>query len=64
MDGFGSISGVIVTSDGQGASFVSVIIKGIRKGTTTNDKGHFQIDNLKPGIYTLTFLCWDTLIVV
>src|SRR5688572_13621822 len=49
----GSISGTIKSSDGNGAPYVNVTLKGINKGTTTNDDGKFEIKRVTPGTYTL-----------
>jgi iron complex outermembrane receptor protein len=49
----GSVSGTIVTADGDPAQYVSVILKGTSKGTTTNADGKFQIRRIAPGAYTL-----------
>lgn len=50
----GSVRGVISTSDGQPAGSVSVLLKGTSRGTTTNNKGEFEIKNIETGSYTLT----------
>jgi iron complex outermembrane receptor protein len=49
----GSIIGTVKTSDGKAASYVSVRISGTKKGTTTDDKGSFELKNIKPGDYNL-----------
>lgn len=50
---FGSINGIIFTSDKNPASNVSVIIKSTRLGTASDNEGHFEFHRLKPGLYTL-----------
>lgn len=49
----GQIQGTITTSDGKPAEFISVVIKGTERGTTTNEKGQFTIKGVKPGAQTL-----------
>ena len=49
----GSIKGVIKTSDGKPASYVSVGLAGTNKGTTTNEEGRYLLTNIKPGSYTI-----------
>lgn len=53
INGVGTIKGVIYTSDGQPAAYVSVLIKNTGKGTVTDAKGNFEIRKLKPGSYIL-----------
>ena len=50
---FGTIKGVVSTTDGQPAAHVSVLIKNTGKGTTTDEKGNFEIEKIKPGVYIL-----------
>lgn len=50
---FGSLKGLVTTSDGKPASFVNVELKENRKGTTTAEDGTFLIKSLAPGTYTL-----------
>jgi iron complex outermembrane receptor protein len=49
----GTITGIVKTSDGKGAGFVSIGLKTAGKSTQTNEDGLFQIKNVKPGSYTL-----------
>lgn len=51
--GAGTIRGVVRTSDGQPAPFVSVGIPALGKGTNTAEDGSFFITGLEPGTYTL-----------
>src|SRR5688572_23691760 len=48
-----SITGTIGTADGKPVSLASIQMREARKGTTTNEQGHFTIDKLQPGTYTL-----------
>lgn len=48
-----TLSGTVLTSDGKPASMVSVIIKELKKGVITNEKGVFQFKNIKEGRYTI-----------
>ncbi len=49
----GSIKGVIKTSDDQPVELVDVILKGSPKGTISNAKGEYKIENINPGVYKL-----------
>ncbi|RZM27831.1 MAG: TonB-dependent receptor [Pedobacter sp.] len=49
----GSLSGVVRTSDGAPAPFVTVLLKDSKKGTTTAENGEYIIKGLKPGSYIL-----------
>lgn len=49
----GSISGTVKTSDGSLAEAVSVAIQGTSKGTTTDQNGHYELRNIKPGSFVL-----------
>lgn len=49
----GNISGIVSTSDGNPAVFVNVILSGTNHGTIVNDKGFFELKNVKPGTYNL-----------
>jgi iron complex outermembrane receptor protein len=49
----GSIRGVIRTSDGQPAAFVSVGIPKLGKGANTAEDGSFHITGIEPGEYEL-----------
>ncbi|MBK0369400.1 TonB-dependent receptor [Flavobacterium agrisoli] len=48
-----SIIGTVSTTDNKQASSISVVLKGTKIGTVTNDVGAYEIKNLKPGNYTL-----------
>lgn len=45
----GSVSGTVTTADGQPAAYVSLQLKGIRKGALSDDKGHFKFDKVPAG---------------
>jgi iron complex outermembrane receptor protein len=49
----GIIQGVITTSDGHPATNVTVLLKGISKGTVTNQSGEFLFKNIVDGHYQL-----------
>jgi iron complex outermembrane recepter protein len=49
----GAISGAILTSDGQPAQFVSVVVENTNKGATADEHGHFNIAKIAPGTYTI-----------
>ncbi|MFT3845618.1 MAG: TonB-dependent receptor [Lacibacter sp.] len=48
----GTIRGKITTADNKPAEYVSIIIKGTGKGTSSDKEGYYQITNLKKGSYT------------
>src|SRR5688500_4997267 len=50
----GSIAGKISTTDDQPAAFVTVIVKGTGRMTTTDSYGIFTLMNVKEGNYILT----------
>ena len=52
-DGKGSIAGKVTTSDGQPAVAVTVILKGTRRATITNEYGQFILRNVNEGNYEL-----------
>jgi iron complex outermembrane receptor protein len=49
----GRIKGIVITSDGIGAEFVNIGLKGIAKGSTANARGEFEIKNVEAGKYIL-----------
>ncbi|GAB4042351.1 TonB-dependent receptor [Spirosoma jeollabukense] len=49
----GSVQGTILLTDGSPAQFATVRIKGTKVGTTTNEAGSFQINNLALGRHAL-----------
>ncbi|GAB5407693.1 MAG: TonB-dependent receptor [Balneolaceae bacterium] len=49
-----SLSGT-VTSEGKPVEFVNIYIEELTLGTTTDIKGQFEINRIKPGNYTLRF---------
>jgi iron complex outermembrane receptor protein len=50
---YGSIKGVVLTSDGKPAGFVTIVVKDIKNGTTTNDDGRFELKKIKAGNYVI-----------
>ena len=50
---YGSIKGVVSTSDGKPAGSVTVAIKNTKIGTITNDDGSFEFKKIKPGTYVI-----------
>jgi iron complex outermembrane receptor protein len=49
----GSLKGLVITSDGQPAEFVTVGIKGTQIGTITDGKGYYKIKKVPVGHQTL-----------
>lgn len=49
----GTVRGIIRTSDGKPAPFVSVGLPKLGKGTTTAEDGSFQITGVEPGTHVL-----------
>lgn len=50
----GTIKGTVKTSDGQPAEFVTITLQGTNKGASVGLKGHYQINKVNAGSYTLT----------
>src|SRR6266478_8625358 len=50
---YGSIKGVVSTSNGKPAGSVTVAIKNTKIGTITNDDGSFEFKKIKPGTYVI-----------
>jgi len=53
-DSLGAISGIVFTSDGQSAAYVTVFVKNTTKGTITDADGKFYFKKLKTGNYILS----------
>lgn len=49
----GTVTGKATTSDGNAAEFVNIILVGTNKGTIVGTDGHFELKNIKVGLYTL-----------
>lgn len=49
----GSVSGVITSVEDEPLEMVSVSLVELRKGTLTDGKGHFMLNNIAPGRYTV-----------
>ena len=49
----GGITGKITSESGEPLEFVSILLKGTRLGTTTNDLGEFSITDIPAGTYQL-----------
>lgn len=49
----GTIKGIITTSDGQPAPYITVSVERLAKGSITNEKGEYMIRNVPGGTYTL-----------
>jgi iron complex outermembrane receptor protein len=47
----GSLKGT-VTANNSSLAYASVVLSGTKHGTTTNDKGFYEIKNIAPGEYT------------
>jgi len=55
-DNHGSISGIVQDSETKKVLlFISVVVEGTTTGTTTDNNGHFKIQNLPAGTYNLIF---------
>ncbi|WP_018627421.1 TonB-dependent receptor [Niabella aurantiaca] len=50
----GKISGVITTSDGKPAPYITVAIRGTQQTSLSNEEGYYEIKNIKPGNWTLS----------
>nr|WP_067057606.1 TonB-dependent receptor [Mucilaginibacter sp. L294] len=49
-----SLKGV-VTANNTPLAYATIVLSGTKHGTTTNDKGFYEIRNIAPGEYTATF---------
>lgn len=49
----GAIKGVVTTSDGKQAGYVTITLKGSAKSVTANAKGEYEIKKAAPGNYTI-----------
>jgi len=50
----GAIRGAVTTSDGKPAEFVNIILEKTAKGAVVNEAGHYTINKVPAGTYTLT----------
>jgi len=50
----GTIRGTVTTSDGKPAEFVNVVLTGTNKAAVVNKAGHYTINRVAAGSYTLT----------
>ncbi len=48
-----NITGKVITSDGQPAAFVNIELKELKKNSTSDEAGSFQIQNIRNGKFTL-----------
>lgn len=48
-----TIKGIVTTSNGKPAAYISVGLKGKGQGTITDDEGKYTINRVKPGTYTI-----------
>ncbi|WP_166921606.1 TonB-dependent receptor [Flavobacterium poyangense] len=48
-----TIKGQITLTNNQSADNISVVLKGTKIGTVTNDQGYYEIKNIKPGNYVI-----------
>ncbi len=48
-----TIKGVVTTSNGKSAAYISVRLKGKGQGTTTDEDGKYTINRVKPGTYII-----------
>ncbi|WP_417942656.1 TonB-dependent siderophore receptor [Flavobacterium sp. RS13.1] len=49
------ITGKIISENDEAVSYASVSIKSLKKNTISDDNGNFEITNLVPGSYTVSF---------
>ncbi|WP_316735198.1 TonB-dependent receptor [Pedobacter aquatilis] len=50
---FSSITGIVTTSDGKPAQYISVGLKGKGIGSITDENGNYQINRIKAGTYII-----------
>lgn len=58
----GTITGTVISSDGQAVSDVNVFIKSLAKGTYTDENGNYEITNVRPGTFMIvaSFIGFET----
>ena len=49
----GTVRGTVTTADGQAAAFVNVVLKGLNRGSLTDEAGRFTLRNVPTGSQTL-----------
>lgn len=49
----GVVAGRVTTSDGRPAGSVTVLLRGTKRATSTDEDGRFSLRNVSPGAYTL-----------
>ncbi|MBZ4041688.1 TonB-dependent receptor [Flavobacterium hibisci] len=49
------ITGKIISDNDEAVSYASISIKSLKKNTVSDDNGNFEISNLVPGFYTVSF---------
>nr|WP_278008504.1 TonB-dependent receptor [Flavobacterium gyeonganense] len=49
------ITGKIISENDEAVSYASISIKSLKKNTVSDDNGNFEISNLVPGFYTVSF---------
>ena len=57
QNNFGSLKGVVKTSDGKAAQFVNIGLKGTTIGSSADAKGEYELKNVEAGTYTLVISC-------
>ncbi|MCI9846630.1 TonB-dependent receptor [Flavobacterium pectinovorum] len=50
-----NITGKIISENNEAVSYASISIKNLKKNTVSDDNGNFEITNLVPGSYTVSF---------
>ncbi len=65
---FGSLTGKVETEDGEALFAANIVVKGPAikgtRGTITNERGSYRIDNLPPGTYeiTISYIGYETIV--
>ncbi|HET7361042.1 MAG TPA: DUF5686 and carboxypeptidase regulatory-like domain-containing protein [Salinimicrobium sp.] len=52
---FSQITGKVVSSEGEALPYVNIYLEDSFKGTTSNEKGNYELEISQPGNYTLIF---------
>ncbi|MBZ4190989.1 TonB-dependent receptor [Niabella beijingensis] len=56
----GKVKGTITTSDGKPAQYITIAIEGTQSRSMSDEDGHYEIRNIRPGTWTLEVSAVET----